>query len=175
LKVHDSQAEPWKITLVDTGNETMTGGRIKRIQQHVGNETFMLTYGDGVCDVDVSKLLEFHKQHGKICTVTSVQPSGRFGVLNISEDNTVHSFTEKPKGDGAWINGGYFVCEPEVFDYIKEGDATIWEKGPMDSIAAEGKMVSYKHDGFWRPMDTLKDKQDLNEAWESNQAPWKTW
>jgi glucose-1-phosphate cytidylyltransferase len=175
IKVHDSQAEPWKITLVDTGNDSMTGGRIKRIQPHINNETFMLTYGDGVGDVDIKKLLEFHRLHGKYCTVTSVQPQGRFGVLNIAENDEVHSFTEKPKGDGAWINGGYFVCEPNIFDYITEGDATIWEKGPMDEIAADGKMMSFKHNGFWRPMDTLKDKQDLNEMWSSNEAPWKCW
>jgi glucose-1-phosphate cytidylyltransferase len=175
IKVHDSQAEPWKITLVDTGNDAMTGGRIKRIQPHINNETFMLTYGDGVGDVDIKKLLEFHRLHGKYCTVTSVQPQGRFGVLNIAENDEVHSFTEKPKGDGAWINGGYFVCEPNIFDYITEGDATIWEKGPMDEIAADGKMMSFKHNGFWRPMDTLKDKQDLNEMWSSNEAPWKCW
>jgi glucose-1-phosphate cytidylyltransferase len=175
IKVHDSQAEPWKITLVDTGNDSMTGGRIKRIQPHINNETFMLTYGDGVGDVDIKKLLAFHQLHGKYCTVTSVQPSGRFGVLNIADNDEVHSFTEKPKGDGAWINGGYFVCEPNIFDYITEGDATIWEKGPMDKIAADGKMMSFKHNGFWRPMDTLKDKQDLNEMWSSNEAPWKCW
>jgi glucose-1-phosphate cytidylyltransferase len=175
VEVHDSQAEPWKITLIDTGNESMTGGRIKRIQPYINNETFMLTYGDGVGNINIAELLDYHKQHGKHCTVTSVQPSGRFGALNILEDSTVHSFMEKPKGDGAWINGGYFVCEPSVFDYITEGDKTIWEQAPMEHIANDGQMNAYKHTGFWRPMDTLKDKHDLNEMWDSNNAPWKTW
>ncbi len=175
IKVHDSQAEPWKITLVDTGNESMTGGRIKRIQPFIGDSPFMLTYGDGVCDIDVKALVKYHEEHGKSCTVTSVQPSGRFGSLNILEDSTVHSFMEKPKGDGAWINGGFFVCQPEVFNYIKEGDSTVWEQQPMEQIANAGQMSAYKHTGFWRPMDTLKDKQDLNAMWETNKAPWKIW
>lgn len=175
VEVHDSQAEPWKITLVDTGNESMTGGRIKRIQQYINNEPFMLTYGDGVGNIDIKQLVAYHKEHGKLCTVTSVQPQGRFGALNILEDSTVHSFMEKPKGDGSWINGGYFVCQPEVFDYIKEGDATIWEKGPMEDIAQDGQMNAFKHNGFWRPMDTLKDKHDLNDMWTENSAPWKIW
>lgn len=175
IKVHDSQAEPWKVTLVDTGNESMTGGRIKRIQPHIGNEPFMLTYGDGVGTVDIKALAEFHKSHGKYCTVTSVQPQGRFGALNILEDSTVHSFMEKPKGDGAWINGGFFVCQPEVFNYIRQGDQTVWEQNPMEQIANEGQMAAYKHTGFWRPMDTLKDKHDLNDMWNNNDAPWKIW
>ncbi len=175
VEVHDSQAEPWKITLVDTGNESMTGGRIKRIQPYVNNETFMLTYGDGVGTIDIKKLTEYHKQHGKICTVTSVQPQGRFGALNILSDSTVHSFFEKPKGDGSWINGGYFVCEPQIFDYIKDGDSTVWEQGPMEAIAQNGQMSAFKHTGFWRPMDTLKDKHDLNDMWKENKAPWKVW
>jgi glucose-1-phosphate cytidylyltransferase len=175
IKVHDSQAEPWKITLVDTGNDSMTGGRIKRIEPYVDNETFMLTYGDGLGSIDVKELLKFHKENDKLCTVTSVQPSGRFGALNILEDNSVHSFMEKPKGDGAWINGGYFVCEPGVFNYITDGDSTVWEQKPMENIANQGQMSAYKHDGFWRPMDTLKDKHDLNEMWNKNSAPWKIW
>lgn len=175
IKVHDSQAEPWKVTLVDTGNESMTGGRIKRIQPHIGNEPFMLTYGDGVGTVDIKALAEFHKSHGKYCTVTSVQPQGRFGALNILKDSTVHSFMEKPKGDGAWINGGFFVCQPEVFNYIRQGDQTVWEQNPMEQIANEGQMAAYKHTGFWRPMDTLKDKHDLNDMWNNNDAPWKIW
>jgi len=175
IKVHDSQAEPWKITLVETGTDSMTGGRIKRIQPYVNNETFMLTYGDGVANIDVAALEKFHKSHGKLCTVTSVQPSGRFGALDIGNDSSVHSFLEKPKGDGAWINGGYMVCEPGVFDFIKDGDSTIWEKSPMENIATSGEMKAYKHHGFWRPMDTLKDKHDLNEMWDQNQAEWKTW
>jgi glucose-1-phosphate cytidylyltransferase len=175
IKVHDSQAEPWKITLVDTGNESMTGGRINRIKDYVADETFMLTYGDGVGSIDIKALVEYHRQHGKYCTVTSVQPSGRFGALNILEDSTVHSFMEKPKGDGAWINGGYFVCEPQIFDFINDGDNTVWEQGPMEQIANQGQMNAYKHDGFWRPMDTLKDKHDLNEMWTEGKAPWKVW
>lgn len=143
LKIHDSQAEPWRITLVDTGNETMTGGRIKRIKQHIGDETFMLTYGDGLADVNISELYQFHKKSNKYCTVTAVQPSGRFGALNILDDKAVHSFMEKPKGDGSWINGGYFVCEPQIFDYI-EGDYTLWEREPMEKIAAEGQMVAFE-------------------------------
>jgi glucose-1-phosphate cytidylyltransferase len=174
VEVHDTQAEPWKITLVDTGDNSMTGGRIKRIQKHIGNETFMLTYGDGVADININALVDFHKKNKKYCTVTAVQPSGRFGLLNISEENQVNSFFEKPKGDGSWINGGYFVCEPQIFDFI-EGDDTIWEKNPMEKIATEGQMCSYKHQGFWRPMDTLKDKMDLNEMWNENKAPWKIW
>lgn len=175
IETHGSQAEPWKITLVDTGNDSLTGGRIKRIQPYVNNETFMLTYGDGVGNLDIKALVEFHKNHKRYCTVTSVQPSGKFGALNILEDDTVHSFREKPKGDGAWINGGFFVCEPQVFDYIKDGDTTIWEKSPMEEIANDGQMNAFKHDGFWRPMDTLKDKHDLNEMWAENNALWKTW
>jgi len=174
IKVHDTQAEPWTITLVDTGNESMTGGRIKRIKSHVGNETFMLTYGDGVSNVNITELVKFHKEKGKLCTVTSVQPSGRFGAINLNEDNSVHSFMEKPKGDGAWINGGFFVCEPAVFDYI-EGDSTIWEREPMEEIAKAGEMVAFNHDGFWKPMDTLRDKQELEEDWSQRKAKWKTW
>ena len=175
IKVHDSQAEPWKITLVDTGKDSMTGGRIKRVQQYVNNETFMLTYGDGVGDINIKQLLAYHTRHGQLCTVTSVQPSGRFGALDLSPENCVKSFLEKPKGDGSWINGGYFVCQPEIFDYIKYGDATIWENEPMENIAQDGQMKAFKHDGFWRPMDTLKDKHDLNEMWNTDSAPWKIW
>lgn len=174
VEVHDTQAEPWKITLVDTGDNSMTGGRIKRIQKHIGNETFMLTYGDGVADIDINELVNFHRSNNKYCTVTAVQPSGRFGLLNINEKNQVNSFFEKPKGDGSWINGGFFVCEPQVFDFI-EGDDTIWEKSPMEKIATEGQMCAFKHSTFWRPMDTLKDKMDLNEMWNENKAPWKIW
>lgn len=174
IKVHDSQAEPWNITLVDTGNDSMTGGRVKRIQPHIGNEPFMLTYGDGVSDVNIKELVAFHQAKGKLCTVTSVQPSGRFGALNIDENDSVKSFMEKPKGDGAWINGGFFVCQPEVFNYIA-GDSTIFEKAPMEGIAAEGQMSAFKHEGFWKPMDTLRDKQELEADWMSNQAKWKIW
>jgi glucose-1-phosphate cytidylyltransferase len=174
VKVHESEAEPWTITLVDTGVNSMTGGRIKRVQKHIGNEPFMLTYGDGVSDIDIAALVETHNKNDKFCTVTSVQPSGRFGALNLGVENQVHSFLEKPKGDGAWINGGFFVCQPEVFDYI-EGDSTIFEKAPMERLAADGQMGAHLHDGFWKPMDTLRDKVELEESWESNKAAWKTW
>jgi glucose-1-phosphate cytidylyltransferase len=174
INVHNTQAEPWKITLVDTGFESMTGGRIKRIQQHIGNETFMLTYGDGVGNINIKELVDFHKKQGKYCTVTSVQPSGRFGALNIGDQSEVHSFLEKPKGDGSWINGGFFVCEPQVFDYI-EGDSTTWEKEPMEKIASEGNMVAFKHEGFWKPMDTLRDKHELEQDWNNGTAKWKNW
>ena len=174
IYVQDTQVEPWKVTLVDTGEHSMTGGRIKRIIKHVNNETFLLTYGDGVADININELVAFHKKSKKICTVTSVQPTGRFGLLNIDSDNNVSSFYEKPKGDGSWINGGFFVCEPEVFDYI-ESDNTVWEKDPLEKLAIENKMGAFKHTGFWRPMDTLKDKFDLNEMWVNNSAPWKIW
>jgi glucose-1-phosphate cytidylyltransferase len=175
IEVHESEAEPWKITLVDTGDGSMTGGRIKRIQKYVNDEPFMLTYGDGVGDINIAQLVEYHKSHGKFCTVTSVQPSGRFGALDLSSENEVRSFLEKPKGDGSWINGGYMVCQPEVFDFIKDGDATVWEQEPMQNIALAGEMNAFKHHGFWRPMDTLKDKHDLNEMWDTNHSPWKIW
>lgn len=175
IEVHESEAEPWKITLVDTGDNSMTGGRIKRIQKYVNNETFMLTYGDGVGDINIKNLVDYHKDHGKLCTVTSVQPSGRFGALDLSHENEVQSFLEKPKGDGSWINGGYMVCEPGVFEFIKNGDSTVWEQEPMQNIALSGQMNAFKHNGFWRPMDTLKDKHDLNDMWNLNEALWKTW
>lgn len=174
LKVHDSYAEPWNITLVDTGLETMTGGRIKRVKQHIGNDTFLLTYGDGVSDVNIRESVAFHKAHGKLCTVTAVQPSGRFGAINMGGGHEVLSFTEKPRGDGAWINGGFFVCEPGVLDFI-DNDATIWEREPMENIANAHQMQAYKHHGFWKPMDTLRDKIELDNSWVSNQAPWKKW
>lgn len=174
ITTHQTQAEPWKITLVDTGKESMTGGRIKRIQQHIGNETFLLTYGDGVGNVNIQELLNFHKKHGKLLTVTAVQPSGRFGALNINDSGSVTSFLEKPKGDGAWINGGYFVCDPGIFNYIS-GDNTIWEKEPIEQMAKEGEMVAYKHTGYWKPMDTLRDKQELEAEWNSGIASWKIW
>jgi glucose-1-phosphate cytidylyltransferase len=174
LQTHQSQAEPWKITLVDTGKTSMTGGRIKRVQPYVGNERFLLTYGDGVGNVNLTTLLDYHTAHGKLLTVTAVQPSGRFGALNLNHNEEVTSFLEKPKGDGAWINGGFFVCEPGVFDYI-EGDQTVWEREPMEQIADDGQMVAYKHAGFWKPMDTLRDKHELETEWQSGNAPWKVW
>lgn len=172
--VHNHSAEPWQVTLVNTGGETMTGGRVKRVKEHIGNETFMLTYGDGVADVDINALVAFHKKHGKKATVTSIQPSGRFGALDLDGANLVHGFQEKPKGDGAWINGGFFVMEPEVLDYI-DGDATVLEKEPLEGLARDGQLVAYKHPGFWQPMDTLRDKSHLEELWKSGVAPWKTW
>jgi len=171
---HESDAEPWTITLVDTGVNSMTGGRIKRIQKHIGNESFFLTYGDGLSDVNIIKLLETHKNSNKYLTVTSVQPLGRFGALNLSDNNEVLSFLEKPKGDGSWINGGFFVCQPEVFNYIS-GDDTIFEKDPMEALAHEGKMQAYLHNGFWKPMDTLRDKVELEQYWDSGKAFWKKW
>ena len=174
ITTHSSKAEPWKITLVDTGKDSMTGGRIKRIREHIGDETFMLTYGDGVGNVNINELLAFHKASKKILTVTAVQPSGRFGALNINHQNEVTSFLEKPKGDGSWINGGYFVCEPDIFNYISD-DKTIWEKEPMEKIALENKMAAFKHNGFWKPMDTLRDKIDLETEWNSGNASWKIW
>lgn len=174
VQVHDSFAEPWKITLVDTGHASMTGGRIKRIEKHVNNETFMLTYGDGVGDVNIKQLVESHRSKKKLCTVTAVQPSGRFGALNLTEENNVAAFAEKPRGDGAWINGGFFVCEPGVFKYIK-GDSTIWEKEPMENLALGEQMNAFKHDGFWKPMDTLRDKHELESEWASGHAKWKIW
>lgn len=174
VQVHDSYAEPWRITLVDTGKDSMTGGRIKRVQHHIGNESFMLTYGDGVGNVNITELVHFHKSHGRSCTLTAVQPSARFGALDIAEATNVRSFLEKPKGDGAWINGGFFVCEPNVFSYIA-GDDTTWERAPMETLAAEGQMMAFRHDGFWKPMDTLRDKVELESAWNSGQAEWKIW
>lgn len=174
VQIHDTQAEPWKITLVDTGKDTMTGGRIKRIRHHVGNEPFLLTYGDGVGDVDITRLAAFHQAHGKRCTVTAVQPSARFGALDVSDTNEVQSFLEKPKGDGAWINGGFFVCQPTVFDYIT-GDDTVWERYPMETLAAESELMAFQHPGFWKPMDTLRDKLELETAWNAGTADWKIW
>jgi glucose-1-phosphate cytidylyltransferase len=174
MEIHSSSAEPWKVTLVDTGLHTMTGGRVKRVKPYLNNEPFMLTYGDGVSDVNIKELVKTHKAHGKKVTVTSVQPSGRFGALDISDDNQVLSFLEKPKGDGSWINGGFFVCEPSVLDYIDE-DSTIFEQAPLMNLAKEGEMMTYKHDGFWQPMDTLREKDNLEKAWQSGNAPWKIW
>ena len=152
----------------------MTGGRVKRIKEYVGNEPFMLTYGDGVSNVDIRKLVEYHQSHGKIATVTSVQPSGRFGALELTESNIVQGFQEKPQGDGGWINGGFFVLNPEVFNYI-DGDGTIFERTPMENLAKNHQLVAYKHAGFWQPMDTIRDKEQLENLWQSNKAPWKLW
>ena len=175
LEVHNNLAENWKITLVETGQNTLTGGRIKQVQKYIGNERFMLTYGDGVSNINISELIEFHIKNNKYCTVTSVQPSGRFGVLQINKDNTVESFHEKRSEDIGWINGGFFVCEPEVFDYINSGDNTIWEREPLENLAKNGQLTSFKHYDFWRPMDSLKDKIELNDLWNSGNAKWKIW
>lgn len=175
IETLNSKSEPWKITLVDTGLHTMTGGRIKKAQQYIGNEPFMLTYGDGVSDVDINALIKTHKAHGKLATVTMVQPEGRFGALDIDEKGNIKSFQEKPKGDGAWINAGFFVLQPEVFNYIPDGDGIIWERDPLEALAKDGQLSGYKHTGFWKPMDALRDKIVLEELWNSGKAPWKVW
>lgn len=167
-------SEPWKVTLIDTGIDTLTGGRIKRAKDYIGKAPFMLTYGDGVADIDIAKLVDFHKSHGKYITMTSVQPDGRFGSLEISNDGKVDAFMEKPKGDGSWINGGFFVCQPEVFDYIKE-DKTIFERDPLENLTKDNQLYTYKHKGFWKPMDTLRDKTQLEDLIEKNKAPWMVW
>lgn len=175
MQIHNNSSEPWKVTLLDTGLNTMTGGRVKRAQAFVGDEPFMLTYGDGVGDINIEKLYEFHKSHGKTMTMTSAQPEGRFGALNINSEGQVIEFMEKPKGDGNWINAGFFICEPKVFDYITEGDNTIFEQAPLKKLARDGEIFTYKHNGFWMPMDTLRDKIKLNEMWDKNKAAWKLW
>jgi glucose-1-phosphate cytidylyltransferase len=174
MEVHTRHAEPWKVTLVDTGDDTMTGGRLKRVRQYLRDEkTFCFTYGDGVSDVNVSALIDFHAKHGKLATITAAQPPGRFGALNFSADKVI-SFQEKPEGDGGWINGGFFVLSSKVLDYIQD-DATSWEKQPLERLAQEGQLNAYFHRGFWQPMDTLRDKIHLEELWQSGKAPWKAW
>ena len=174
MKIHQERAEPWKVTLIDTGENTMTGGRIKKIKSYLNEEEdFCLTYGDGLANIDISKLVSFHKSHGKIATLSAIYPPGRFGALEITE-NQVTSFYEKPRGDGALINGGYFVLKPSALDYI-DGDTTIWEQEPLNSLATDGELMSFKHEDFWQPMDTLRDKHYLEELWETGKAPWKLW
>lgn len=175
IKVLNNSSEEWNVTLVDTGLNTMTGGRIKKAQEIIGNKPFMLTYGDGVADIDITKLLKFHKSHGKILTMTSAQPDGRFGALDIDKNNKVIEFKEKPRGDGSWINAGFFVCEPKIFDYIKDGDSTVFEQNPLRNLAKDNQIYTYKHDSFWMPMDTLRDKNVLQELWKNNNAKWKIW
>ena len=175
MEIHNNSSESWKVTLLDTGLNSMTGGRIKRAEDYVGNEPFLLTYGDGVSDINIKELVEFHKSHGKAMTMTSAQPDGRFGALDIEKDNQVKAFKEKPKGDGSWINAGYFVCEPEVFNYITEGDSTVFEQEPLKNLAKNGEIYTYKHDGFWMPMDSLRDKIKLNEMCDNKAAPWMVW
>ncbi|MFC1566313.1 glucose-1-phosphate cytidylyltransferase [bacterium] len=175
MQIHKHKCEPWKITLLDTGNNTLTGGRILRAKEYVNNERFMLTYGDAVADVDIGQLAKFHENHGKLITITSIQPEGRFGKLDIANDNKILSFAEKTKGDGAWINGGFFVCEPKVFDYIKDGDNTIFERKPLEEMAKDNELYAYKHEGFWKCMDNLNDKNELNSIWDKGGAKWKVW
>jgi glucose-1-phosphate cytidylyltransferase len=174
VEVHNNNSEKWKVTLVDTGLKTMTGGRIKRIRPFVGKEPFLLTYGDGVGDINISESIDFHLNRKQILTVTSYRPQGKFGSLAIDNNDNVTSFDEKPSDNGSWINAGYFVCKPEVFDYLDD-DSTIFEGKPLSVIAKQGNMNTYKHYGFWKPMDTLKDNKDLNEMWDKNIAPWKLW
>jgi glucose-1-phosphate cytidylyltransferase len=174
-QVHNNASENWKITLVDTGLNTMTGGRIKRIQQYIGNEPFLLTYGDGLSNVNISDLVENHRRSGKKCTVTGIIPQGRFGLMKTGSNNDIVSFSEKKDEDNSLINGGYFVCEPDIFEYINEGDESVWEKQPLETLANNGELNLNFHIGFWKPMDSLKDKMDLNELWNSEKADWKIW
>ncbi len=174
INILNSKSEDWKVTLVDTGTATLTGGRIKRIQKYTGDSPFLLTYGDGVGDIDIKALVKHHQSRKKLLTVTAVQPSGRFGLLKIDKEGLVRSFQEKPVGDGGWINGGFFVCDPGIFNYI-EGDSTTWEKEPLENIARDGEMNSFKHTGFWKPMDTQRDKKEMEDLWRTGKAPWKIW
>jgi glucose-1-phosphate cytidylyltransferase len=173
MKVHHNTSEPWVVTLVDTGDDTMTGGRLGRVRDHVESETFCFTYGDGLSDVNIGELIAFHREQRTAATLTAIQPPGRFGVVDLDEEK-IRGFREKPPGDGGWINGGYFVLEPKVFDYIK-GDDTIWEREPLENLARDGELSALKHHGFWQPMDTLRDKIYLENLWESGKAPWKVW
>ena len=175
MNVHFGYAEPWRVTLVDTGESTLTGGRLKRVREHVGNETFCFTYGDGVSNVNITELVAFHKAQGTQATLTATLPPGRFGAIVLGQEQTkIETFQEKPEGDGAWINGGYFVLEPEVIDLIAD-DNTVWEQEPLEKLAHKGELSAYKHDGFWQPMDTLRDKNKLESLWQSGKAPWKVW
>ncbi|NJN58488.1 MAG: glucose-1-phosphate cytidylyltransferase [Leptolyngbyaceae cyanobacterium SL_5_9] len=175
MNVHNGNAEPWRVTLVDTGESTMTGGRLKRVREHIGNETFCFTYGDGVSSINIGELIEFHKAEKTLATLTATQPPGRFGAISLGQEQTkITSFHEKPGGDGAWINGGYFVLEPDVIDYIAD-DSTVWEQEPLQKLAHDEQLSAFKHSGFWQPMDTLKDKNYLEGLWKSGSAPWKVW
>jgi glucose-1-phosphate cytidylyltransferase len=173
MDVHHRTAEPWRVTLVDTGEGTMTGGPLKRVSKYLDGEDFYLTYGDGVSDVDLGALTKFHRGEGSLATLTAVQPPGRFGALQLA-GNRVDHFREKPEGDGAWVNGGFFILSPKVLDYI-DGDDTIWEAKPLEQLSSEGQLCAFKHRGLWQPMDTLRDKQKLDALWEANAAPWKIW
>ena len=175
MTVHKNGTEPWNVTLIDTGEKTMTGGRLKRVKEYIGNETFCLTYGDGVSDLNIRELIQFHKKQNCLATLTAVQPPGRFGAFNLEDKkNIITSFKEKPKGDSAWINGGFFVLEPGVMDYI-DSDSTVWEREPMERLAREGKLSAFRHYGFWQSMDTLRDKMYLDELWQSGNPLWKVW
>jgi len=175
MDVHQNEVEPWNVTLIDTGEQTMTGGRLRRVREYIGNETFCMTYGDGVSNVDINRSIDFHNQQKTLATLTAVQPPGRFGAFRLGyEDVKISSFKEKPQGDGAWINGGFFILQPEVIDYIS-GDTTVWEKDPLEKLANEGMLSAFKHHGFWQPMDTLRDKNVLEDLWNSGEAPWKIW
>ncbi len=173
--LHEQHTEPWHVTVVDTGYSTMTGGRIRRIRKYVDSETFMLTYGDGVCDVDIAELLAYHKSHGKIATLTSVQQKQQKGLLDIGYDNSVHAFREKPENENAFINAGYMVLEPEVFDYLDDSDNCVFERGPLERLAAAGELMSYRHTGFWQCMDTKHEQDILERLWDTGKAPWKVW
>jgi len=173
--MHNKSSEPWKVTLLDTGLNAMTGARIKKAKDYIGNETFMLTYGDGLADIDIKKTLEFHKKHGKFMTMTSAQPDGRFGALNVDTSNRVIDFREKPQGEESWINAGYFICEPEVLNYIGDGDDVVFEKEPLKNLVKDKQIFTYKHNSFWMPMDTLRDKNKLNEIYNIKKAPWVVW
>jgi len=175
MEVHNNKSEPWRVTLLETGLHTMTGGRIKKAQPILNNEAFLLTYGDGVCDINIHDLVAFHNQKGGALTVSSVLPEGRFGILETNEQSQVRRFFEKPQGDGGWINAGYFVCEPEIFEYINEESDCIFEREPMENLAKDGKLFSFQHTGFWKCMDTLRDKQQLNHLWDDKKAKWKIW
>ena len=175
ITYHQSDVEPWLITVVDTGLNTLTGGRIKRIQKYIGNEPFMMTYGDGVSDINISDLVMHHKKSKKLATLTAALPPSKFGALDIASDHSITSFREKPHSDDSWINSGFFVLEPKVFDYITEGDSTIWERTPLETLVKENQLQSYKHEGFWKPMDTLREKIELEQMWATNKAPWKVW
>ena len=175
MNVHSGYAEPWRVTLVNTGDNTMTGGRLKQVREHIGNETFCFTYGDGVSNINITELIKFHQEQKTLATLSAVQPAGRFGAISLGQEQTkITSFKEKPEGDGAWINGGYFVLEPQVIDFIAD-TSTVWEKEPLEKLADLEQLSAYKHDGFWQPMDTLRDKNYLEDLWKSGKAPWQVW
>jgi glucose-1-phosphate cytidylyltransferase len=175
IEMHQNKAEPWRVTLVETGLNTMTGGRIARVRGYVGDDDFFMTYGDGVSNVNLDAALRYHRGHGKAATLTAIQPPGRFGALDLGESDQVHRFMEKPKGDKSWINGGFFILSPKVFDYITEGDATVFEQAPLEGLARDDELMAFKHDGFWQSMDTLRDRTTLEKLWASPSPPWKTW